>query len=276
MRSQNNYYLKMNYSEDTDFHEKKNVLDQMYARFERYGMLRDFSKTNALEIGGAGGVLSGILSSTVQRVIVSDVIDVQINYGGEFPRLLKEKFFRNSLSLDLSKIEFHRADAMTLPYRDENYDLVISLNAFEHIPDPLLALKESIRVVKKGGLVYLTFDPIWTADSGSHFMDFVTEPWRHLLVPTDQFVLEMERNGASQDQMNDFRYGLNRKPAQTYYLDFIRILKSLKISKFQMESWKGCVKQELRDHPNRFQASKILKCPPEDLLLRGFCFCIEK
>jgi SAM-dependent methyltransferase len=266
----------MNYSEDTDFQEKKNVLDQMHARFERYGMSRNFSKINTLEIGGAGGVLSGVLSSTVQRVIVSDVIDVQANYGGEFPRLLKEKFSRNSLNLDLTKIEFHLADAMDLPYKDGNFDFLISLNAFEHIPDPVLALKEAIRVVKKGGLVYLTFDPIWTADSGSHFMNFVAEPWRHLLLSTDQFAMEMERGGASFDQIDDFRFGLNRKSPQTYYLEFVRVLKLLKVRKFHMESWKGCVNDALRDHPNRFQASKILKCPPDDLLFRGFCFCIEK
>ena len=266
----------MNYSEDTDFQEKKNVLEQMYTRFEHYGMSRNFSKTNTLEIGGAGGILSGLLSSTVQRVTVSDVIDVQTKYGGEFPKLLKDKFSRNSLTLDLSKIEFHVASAMDLPYKDGNFDLVVSLNAFEHIPDPLLALREAIRVVKKGGLVYLIFDPIWTADSGSHFINFVTEPWRHLLVSTDQFVLEMEKNGASQDQMNGFRYSLNRKPAQTYYLEFVRTLELLEIRKFKMEGWQGCINEELRDHPNRYQASKILKCAPEDLLFRGFCFCIEK
>ena len=48
-------------------------------------------------------------------------------------------------SLDLSKIEFHADDAMDLPYRDGLFDVVLSNNAFEHIPDPFQALRERRR-----------------------------------------------------------------------------------------------------------------------------------
>lgn len=266
----------MSYSEQSDFDEKINVLAQMHARFEKFGMKTDISAASALEIGGAGGILAGLLSREVKRVIVSDIVDSQTIYKGEFPSLLKAKFQRSSTDFEFSKVEFHVADAMDLPYQDNRFDLVVSQNAFEHIPDPLIALKEAVRVTKKGGLIYLTFDPIWTADSGNHFINIVTEPWKHLLCNTEQFCNEMRAAGAADYQLDDFRYGLNRKPASVYQVDFPKLLKSLKVESFHVEYGSGCVNPIHKDHPNRFAAAKALRCSPDDLLIRGFHFCIKK
>jgi ubiquinone/menaquinone biosynthesis C-methylase UbiE len=266
----------MSYSEQADFEEKINVLAQMRARFERYGMMHDISSANTLEIGGAGGILAGLLSREVKRVVVSDVVDSQTMYKGEFPSLLKAKFQRNSSDFEFKNIEFHVADAMDLPYKDNNFDLVVSQNAFEHIPDPSIALKEAVRVTNKGGLIYLTFDPVWTADSGSHFMNFVPEPWRHLICSTEKFCDEMRSAGASDYQLEGFRHWLNRKPASVYSVDFPKLLKSLKVEKFHVENGIGCVVESSRNHPNRFAAAKALGCGPDDLLIRAFHFCIKK
>jgi SAM-dependent methyltransferase len=136
----------------------------------------------ALEIGGSGGLLAGIVSNAGPRVICTDIVDTQVAYNGEFPRLTKEKFERNGLKLDLGKVEFHQADAQNLLYADGKFDIVYSLNAFEHIPDPLIAISEVARVLRKGGIFFASFDPVWTADSGSHFIEYVQEPWLHLLL----------------------------------------------------------------------------------------------
>jgi SAM-dependent methyltransferase len=266
----------MSYSEKTDFDEKINVLAQMRARLESYGMLHDISSANSLEIGGAGGILAGLLSNQVKHIIVSDIVDSQTIYKGEFPKLLKEKFQRNSTDFDFKNIEFHVADAMNLPYKDSSFDLVVSQNAFEHIPDPLAALKEAVRVTKKGGVIYLTFDPIWTADSGNHFMNFVGEPWRHLICSTEQFCDDMRAAGASESELDEFRHSLNRQPASVYSINFPKLLKSLKVEKFHLENGIGCVDDNYRNHPNRFSAAKILGCTPDDLLIRAFHFCIKK
>lgn len=266
----------MSYSEQADFDEKINALVQMRARFEKYEMMQNISTANTLEIGGAGGILAGLLSREVNHIIVSDVVDSQTLYKGEFPSLLKAKFQRNSTDFEFKKIEFHVADAMDLPYKDNYFDLVVSQNAFEHIPDPSVALKEAMRVTKKGGLIYLTFDPIWTADSGNHFMNFVPEPWKHLLCSTEQFCEEMRAAGAHEAQLDDFRNSLNRKPASVYGVNFAKLLRSLKVDKFHVENGVGCVNDSYKDHPNRFAAAKVLGCSPDDLLIRAFHFCIRK
>ncbi|MEQ1518585.1 MAG: class I SAM-dependent methyltransferase [Usitatibacteraceae bacterium] len=264
------------YSEEQDFAEKRHALVEMHARLERAGISRDFAKANVLEIGGAGGVLAGLLCADVKRIIVSDIVDHQALYDGQFPQLLKEKFFRNDADFSLQAIEFQVADATDLPYRDELFDLVVSFNAFEHIPDPLSALREAFRVAKWGGVIYLTFDPIWTADTGNHFSSIVREPWRHLLCSEDDFCKEMSIGGATEDQISDFRFGLNRRQACMYRDEFPALLSSLGVTRVHCENWSGCVLDSNVDHPNRFNAARLLGCPPEDLLIRGFTYCITK
>jgi ubiquinone/menaquinone biosynthesis C-methylase UbiE len=52
-------------------------------------------------------------------------------------------------------IEFRVSDACALPYPDKFFDLARSERLFLYLPDRLAALKEMMRVVKPGGLVYL-------------------------------------------------------------------------------------------------------------------------
>jgi ubiquinone/menaquinone biosynthesis C-methylase UbiE len=266
----------LEYSEKLDFEEKVHVLEQMLERIERHGMQRDLHGVLALEVGGSGGIFGGLLSKIFKRIVVSDITDTQVQYKGEFARLLKEKFERNGHDFSFEKIEFQVADAMDLPYRDQYFDVVVSLNAFEHIPKPLVALREVLRVTKEGGLVYLTFDPVWTADNGNHFHHFVPEPWAHLLYSTEEFSRRMISAGAGENLTHEFRVGMNRQPASVYKSEFPAELRKLGASQVYMEEWRGCVQEGNVNHPNRFDAAKKLGCPADDLLIRGFAFCVIK
>jgi len=48
-------------------------------------------------------------------------------------------------------------DVMNLSYPDGSFDLIVSNDVLEHIPDPGRALKECFRVLKRGGTVLATF-----------------------------------------------------------------------------------------------------------------------
>src|SRR6476469_1391980 len=41
--------------------------------------------------------------------------------------------------------------AESLPFPDESFDVVLSTQVLEHVPDPEQALTEAVRVLKKGG-----------------------------------------------------------------------------------------------------------------------------
>lgn len=266
----------MEYKEKADFDEKLKVLKTMFSRFENYEIEQDISKNIALEIGGAGGVLGGLLSNSVSHVTVTDIVNTQSQYNGEFPKLLKEKFQRNGHDFQFDKIDFHTSNAMDFPYKNDLFDMVVSLNAFEHIPDPLIALNEALRVTKRGGIIYLTFDPVWTADTGNHFSHLVNEPWAHLLDDDDSFCNKMRAAGAADYLLSEYRNGMNRKPASLYQSQFTAILESYGVARFYMEKWEGCADSNHLNHPNRFLAAKKLGYEANDLLIRGFAFIILK
>jgi SAM-dependent methyltransferase len=52
-------------------------------------------------------------------------------------------------------VAFMLADGNNLPYRNELFDVVLLMDYLEHVPNPSLAVKEAMRILKVGGLMYL-------------------------------------------------------------------------------------------------------------------------
>lgn len=53
-------------------------------------------------------------------------------------------------------VNLAQADAENLPFSDESFDVIVSCETIEHLPDPANALKEMARVCCAGGTLYLT------------------------------------------------------------------------------------------------------------------------
>jgi SAM-dependent methyltransferase len=66
---------------------------------------------------------------------------------------------------------------------DTQFDLVLSLDAFEHIPDPLACLRKIYSLLKPGGVLATLFGPLWYSPYGAHMWGFTPVPWIHLLFP---------------------------------------------------------------------------------------------
>lgn len=67
------------------------------------------------------------------------------------------------------------ATAAALPFEDASVDLVFSSNLWEHVRDPERVADEMVRVVRPGGLVFLSYTN-WLSPWGGH----ETSPWHWL------------------------------------------------------------------------------------------------
>ncbi len=122
-----------------------------------------------------------------------NILDVGCGIGGS-SLYLAEKFSATATGITLSpvqadratqraktaglKAQFQVADALQMPFPDNSFDLVWSLESGEHMPDKAKFLQECYRVLKPGGtFIFVTWchretaDRPLTADEQQHLAD---------------------------------------------------------------------------------------------------------
>jgi SAM-dependent methyltransferase len=77
---------------------------------------------------------------------------------------------------------------------DQKYDVLLSIDAFEHIEDPLAFLRRMTDLIAPGGIAVLAFGPLFHSPFGDHMWDFfrLQVPWRGVLF-SEQAVLRVRR-----------------------------------------------------------------------------------
>ncbi len=264
----------MTYNEEKFFLEHRHDVDEMVRRFSGHGIPFELADSTVLDVGGGSGIHAGCLALLAKRVISADVCDNQVRYGGEFVKFLAEKFVRQKMTLAVDRVEFHRQDATSMMYRDDYFDFAYSINSFEHIPDPVTALAECARVLRPGGIIYITFAPIWTADSGSHFSHRVPDPWSHLVLTDAAFIEQMLANGADQNEVIDYKFAMNRKRLGLY-LNLFDQTELYGLKKLAHVKWIGYAFHEAVKHPN-FQICLCNGYSEEELCTNGMYLILTK
>jgi glycogen synthase len=98
----------------------------------------DAPRLRILDVGGGYGRLAGPLSAR-HDVVLSDVS----------PDMIEEALRR------WPSLEVVRADARSLPFEDESFDLVLAIDLVTHLPGLQEGINELARVVRPGGRVLL-------------------------------------------------------------------------------------------------------------------------
>ncbi|HEY7447640.1 MAG TPA: class I SAM-dependent methyltransferase [Vicinamibacterales bacterium] len=96
--------------------------------------------------------------------------------------------------LERLPLQFFKMDASAMAFQDGTYDLLVSRSAIEHIRAVEKAFDEMARVVRPGGLIYLSTDPYFFP-RGCHKSGVVDIPWAHARLTLDEyrrFVTERE------------------------------------------------------------------------------------
>jgi len=95
------------------------------------------------------GCGTGIFSIIFARNRAARVLGIDISEGSlETARSLKKKF-------NLANADFQKQDMLKLPFADETFDIVWAWGTVHHTTDPLGAVTELNRVLKKGGSLLL-------------------------------------------------------------------------------------------------------------------------
>jgi SAM-dependent methyltransferase len=74
----------------------------------------------------------------------------------------------------------HSSDGR-LPFADNQFDVVLSTDTFEHVMDLELAFSELLRVLRPGGVLLSRFGPLFYSPHGYHLYWACQVPYAHLL-----------------------------------------------------------------------------------------------
>ncbi|BFM06783.1 class I SAM-dependent methyltransferase [Halioxenophilus aromaticivorans] len=108
----------------------------------------------------------------------------------------------NNIIIDGDALEFVRLHQL------EQFDVIFSVNCFEHFPRLPDFLRHSVNVLKRGGLLFTQFGPIWSCCVGSHLrvneeLDFALEglidEHQHLLYGRKEMFEYLHAKGFSRD-----------------------------------------------------------------------------
>ena len=91
--------------------------------------------------------------------------------------------------------KFFNMDATNLKFKNESFDFVFSHDAFQYFLHPEKVLQEAIRVVKKGGFIFISFGPLYMSPHGRHAYRSITIPYCHFLFPNELIEKYIEKKG---------------------------------------------------------------------------------
>ncbi len=98
-------------------------------------------KPKVLDFGAGTGNLSRIFSIKGCAVTACDVSQKSLDILN-----------KNLSTFNITTVPY---DGITLPFIDNHFDMTVTYSVLHHIPDYIFAVKEMIRVTKKGGLIYI-------------------------------------------------------------------------------------------------------------------------
>jgi len=86
-------------------------------------------------------------------------------------------------------------DATRLLFPDASFDLAFSFNVFEHLPDPASTFAEIVRVLRPGGIAYISFTGLRWSPHGAHMYKVINVPYITVLFEEAEVLAYLREKG---------------------------------------------------------------------------------
>lgn len=198
-------------------------------RINRFKSIKD---TTVLIVGiGTGKDLESWLKFKPKKIIAVDYFE----YGTAWK--IRKEYYQKRYD---TSIEFLQADIINLQLiGDESIDIIGSDAVLEHINPMREALHELYRILKKDGLLYSNFGPLWYSWGGDHISgadDFING-YNHIRLPKDEYNKYLENFGDFEHSEHDGRtWILNNLFSYLKPQEYLTQLENAKFQKLYVSS----------------------------------------
>ena len=101
-------------------------------------------------------------------------------------------------------LEFQRSEPTSFPAENDEFDVVYTWSAFEHVGDPAGLMREIARVLKPDGVLMLQLWPFYYSPRGSHLWEWFPEAYHHLGSAPEEIVEAMRESGRHSEWFTEY------------------------------------------------------------------------
>ena len=186
--------LAMHRELDTDKLSVQQYQAREYKEAQRvcpeFGPLWDVSGKRLLDVGsGLGGKPAYYADLGAASVTGIDIRPLSVEAAAV---LARGKHTR--------RLRWLLADAAAMPFPDDSFDAIVSINVLEHVANLRQVLAECRRVLRQTGLMFFHFPPFYSP-WGAHLEGWVHYPWPHVVF-SDRTLIEVARRAEGRQRNN--------------------------------------------------------------------------
>jgi SAM-dependent methyltransferase len=163
--------------------KKRHRLRRLSKSFSRLAAVPEGARV--LDVGCGDGA-NCVLLAQERWVGLAAGIDLQLPVQGADERGERARRLVRRLAGSGPAVCLLQMDGTLMGFASGSFDVVMSRSAMEHIKPVERVLAEMVRVVRRGGLIYLGIDPFFWV-RGCHKRGVVDLPWAHARLALDDY-----------------------------------------------------------------------------------------
>lgn len=143
-----------------DFRTRREKARKIIAILEDFIGENHLSDLLVLEVGCSAGGMTDVFAKHFKQIIAVDIDDNALKLAK------KRNKHQNTV--------FKFADALSLPFKKETFDVIICNHVYEHLKDAKKLMDEIYRVLKINGVCYFSGPNKYTVIEPHHFLPFLS------------------------------------------------------------------------------------------------------